>query len=509
MCWCHNEAVVTAEGLSAAVAGALIEVTYVGEPRAISDVEFADTDPGAGVEPGDLVLAIGVTDADRLAELVTRAADGAGLVARLPLAGEQVVLDACRRHDVTMLGLQPGVAWSHAIWLIRGSLDRAVLPRGHAPHDDDVYTDLFAMADAVSAIIGAPVTIEDARSQVLSYSTGQERVDPARLSTIVGRKVPAPVMAHFRALGVYRKLARSDDPVFVPEGPGGVLPRFVVPVRAGSDWLGSIWAVVDEPVTGRRLRDLEMAADVLALHLLRLRAEANFTRQLVTERLRSLLLGATDATVPGLGNGPWRAVALAGPDVTQPPATRLLQWESVCRRHGWRGALLADVGSAVFAVTTADEDGPGGWPWLRELVEQEPSLSVAAGAVATEPAGLLASCAQAVEVAAANLPTRAVSFEDGWAAVTVRRAVGAVDPRTLPGPLQVLREHDTRNGTALVQTLAAVVSHWGQQKRAASVLGVHPNSVRYRLGRIADLVELDLDDPEQRLAIALQCAATS
>lgn len=498
---------VTAEGLSAAVAGALIEVSHAGRARAVLDVEFADMEAGTDVEPGDLVLAVGVTDADRLAELVTRTADGAGLVARLPLAGQPVVLAACRLHDVTMLGLQPGVAWSHAIWLIQGSLDRAVLPRGHAPHDDDVYTDLFAMADAVSAIIGAPVTIEDARSQVLSYSTGQERGDPARLSTIVGRKVPAQVMAHFRALGVYRKLARSDDPIFVPEGPAGVLPRFVVPVRAGSDWLGSIWAVVDEPVTGHRLRELEMAADVLALHLLRLRAEANFTRQLVTERLRSLLLGASDATVPGLGSGPWRVVALAGPDDTQSPATRLLQWESVCRRHGWRNALLVDVGAAVFAVAAADEERPGGWPWLRDLVSREPALSAAAGAVATESVDLATSCAQAAEVAAARLPARAVSFEDGWAAVTVRRALGAVDPHTLPGPLQALREHDARHGTSLVQTLAAVVSHWGQQKRAASVLGVHPNSVRYRLGRIADLVELDLEDPDQRLAIALQCAA--
>jgi DNA-binding PucR family transcriptional regulator len=39
------------------------------------------------------------------------------------------------------------------------------------------------------------------------------------------------------------------------------------------------------------------------------------------------------------------------------------------------------------------------------------------------------------------------------------------------------------------------------------VLHVHPNTLRYRMARIAELVDLDLDAPQSRLALRLQLAA--
>ena len=42
-------------------------------------------------------------------------------------------------------------------------------------------------------VVGGPVTIEDQQSRVLAYSYRQEDVDPVRVQTILGRRVPEDV----------------------------------------------------------------------------------------------------------------------------------------------------------------------------------------------------------------------------------------------------------------------------------------------------------------------------
>jgi DNA-binding PucR family transcriptional regulator len=50
--------------------------------------------------------------------------------------------------------------------------------------------DLFAVANAVAALIDAPVTIEDRSSRVLAFSGRQDEADRSRVETILGRQVP-------------------------------------------------------------------------------------------------------------------------------------------------------------------------------------------------------------------------------------------------------------------------------------------------------------------------------
>src|SRR5690606_3693161 len=154
--------------------------------------------------------------------------------------------------------------------------------------------DLFGVADAVAAIIDAPVTIEDSQSRVLAYSRGQDSSDPVRHSTIVGRRVPAPVLAHFRGQGVFRRLTSSDEPLIVPAA-AGLRARFVFPVRAGDEWLGSVWAVVDEPVAPHLVAEVRRITAALAVHLLRVRAQADLIRRTAEVELARLLQEPTAA----------------------------------------------------------------------------------------------------------------------------------------------------------------------------------------------------------------------
>jgi DNA-binding PucR family transcriptional regulator len=97
--------------------------------------------------------------------------------------------------------------------------------------------------------------------------------------------------------------------------------------------------------------------------------------------------------------------------------------------------------------------------------------------------------------------------EQAWAPVTTNRAVSGIRPGALLGPAREVQAHDTTHGTDYARTLAAWLDHPDDPRRAADRLHVHPNTLRYRMARLSELVQIDLDDPQTRLALRLQLRA--
>ncbi len=64
-----------------------------------------------------------------------------------------------------------------------------------------------------------------------------------------------------------------------------------------------------------------------------------------------------------------------------------------------------------------------------------------------------------------------------------------------------------RRAETAVQTLAAYLDEQGSVVRTAAVLGVHRNAVSQRMGRVATALDVDLGDPETRLALQIACRA--
>ncbi len=69
--------------------------------------------------------------------------------------------------------------------------------------------------------------------------------------------------------------------------------------------------------------------------------------------------------------------------------------------------------------------------------------------------------------------------------------------------LAPLIEHDKRKQSDLVRTLSGFFAANGNLAKAAQELDVHRNTLVYRLERIAELTELDLDDSDNRLILHL------
>ncbi|MBG6090415.1 PucR family transcriptional regulator [Actinomadura viridis] len=509
----------------------LLRVVAPGDGAQVNDVVLVEPGEAAG-RPGELVLGVGVTGPASAVALLEEAdaAGAGGVVLKAPAAEAPEVAAAAARLRPAVVELRPGTSWAHVVWLVRGAIDRASAP-SPAPGVQGVHNDLFSLADAAAEIAAAPVTVEDAQSRVLAYAGPQDATDPARVSTIVGRRVPPQVIAHLRACGVFRRLARSSEPFLVPAGPDAMLPRLVVPVRAGGEWLGSIWVVARTPIPPDRVRRLADLASVVALHLLRLRAEAGVARRLSAGQLRAALRDGTpaagsDAPVPV--PPPWRVVALGTRDETGDVRRRLDLWDAINHRFGWHQPLVADLDGALFAVLTEPPPSPrhtaaeaGSLPWLRQVLAEVRShdrgLYAAAGGPARSAAELPRSQAEAAElstlIASGVLdPGPAdgtVLIEDAWDAVVVERARKAarIGSGLLGGPLPRLREHDETHGTSFLPTLAAWLDHFGDPKGTAQALRVHPNTLRYRLRRMAEVVPVDLSSPQVRLALRIQLSA--
>jgi DNA-binding PucR family transcriptional regulator len=68
-----------------------------------------------------------------------------------------------------------------------------------------------------------------------------------------------------------------------------------------------------------------------------------------------------------------------------------------------------------------------------------------------------------------------------------------------------LQRHDALHGTNLLATLEVYLMCNNSLMKAANQLFVHKNTMTYRLKSIEKAVEMDLNDPQQRLNILLSC----
>lgn len=87
-------------------------------------------------------------------------------------------------------------------------------------------------------------------------------------------------------------------------------------------------------------------------------------------------------------------------------------------------------------------------------------------------------------------------------ALRVSDAVAAQVP-SVGDAVAALLAHDERHGTDLPRTVAAHLAFFGDAGATARYLGIHANTLRYRLRRARELGGFDLNDPDVRLVVEL------
>jgi len=467
------------------------------------------TDPRPAT--GDVFLAVGVrsaTEAVRLGE-----AARAAVVLVRDEAGGEAAADAARAAGVAVLLVDPAVAWSQLLGVVYGLvLEGRETEAGRGP------TDLFAFADTLAAELGYPVTVEDQMSRVLAYSGSQQTADPVRLETILGRRVPEAMRGLLERKGVFSHLAASDEPLFVEPSPEhGLRGRMVAALRSGRELLGSIWVECVRPLTGRQRDRLADGARAVALHLLRSRVSADLERQVESDLVIQLVEGTADAPTLisrlGLPGGQFRVIALQAHVGAERHAAVLTAFERATTGFGWsRPGRSALFGNTLYTVLPCGNDAAPARDWVRSIVSAlPPGVTTLAGIGGpADPAQIPASRQEADESLAlrATLPGGPVVYDESWDRILLQRLRAAASAGRAParGPVADLTRHDTEHGTQYVETLRAWLEAQGDLAAVAARLGVHPNTVRYRLRKMAAVTDLQLDRPDKRLAMIIALA---
>jgi hypothetical protein len=495
-----------------------------GRAIAVSDVLLFDPMDPHSVRADAIVLALGLADdaGDAFALVDTAGRQGAAAVAFRggPTLSDRIV-GLAEAHELALLAAVPDMSWGQLYSLLR----TAMVSAGTAGREEVAGVpvgDLFALADAIAAAVGGAVTIEDPQWRVLAYSNLGHPIDEARRETILGR-TPSPIwQRRIEESGVGRAV-RSGTSVVRFEG--GLAPRLAVPVRAGSELLASIWVAEGTTPFGAEAEEtLARAAERATVHLISHRASEDIKRRTRGAFVREVLdgrLGERAARDVVRASGPFTVLAFEPTDgyldAHLVQRDRILSIITLYCENAHPEAMCALIDDRFWVVIPL----PGDHARERGLALAD---QVLAGVDSVTPVRLVAGIGGSVTTVA-DVPQSRRSAEQALNVLTRRgggaRVVHVSDVRAhavLLNLLDLAVEDATlregRLGDLLAEhpdqadqhreTLCAYLDCSRNIAEAARRLGIHPNTLRYRIERLVGLSGLDLDDPDERLVTELQ-----
>ncbi|AHH99096.1 PucR family transcriptional regulator [Kutzneria albida] len=490
--------------------------------------EIAIYAPGAPTQlgPGCVVLGIGVTTEAELLELAAAMdrADARVLAVKAPLP------PSVGGGKLTIIEVNQNASWMHVATTVREQLLEYARARVRS---DDSGSELFTLANAIYTALGAPVTIEDRFSALVAWSEGQDRTDAERIETILGRAVHQRTLAEQRERGEFVRLHASGDPVYLEATEPDQLPRVAIAVRAGSDVLGYIWAVVTKPLDEASTARLREFASIVALRLVGLRTETSYARQQRGELAAAVLGGSADrveASRLQLGSGPVCVLAAAPrlfetedsdaatDAVTAGELRRFAETlEYFLAAVHPRSASVAGTG-AVYALVAWPPEHTTALEATVNLARDFLARTPLAGNYVVAVGGPADSLGQIAEVRAqADAALRALrhptahgpavrTVADMALSVLLLHLADVTESLGLPdstGALHRLCQHDGQDGL-LTATLATYLDAAGATDIAAAALHIHANTMRYRLRRIREVSGLDFTNADAMLLAHLQ-----
>ncbi len=522
--------------------GTLLEV-IAGDPGRVSNIggvaiyDAVDDDPIPGKA---VVLGVGVHDAVHINQLLFELGrqGAAALIVRAPVDETPDLVRAVGKSGVVLLALTKGASWSQLAAMLRNVLgendvgDEAASTLGGSPSGD-----LFALANAIAALVDAPVTIEDRSFNVLAYSAGQNVADASRVETILGRRVPKRVTKVLESTGMIAALYKTKGEIYSqPETldfEEDVMLRVAVAVRAGDEILGSIWAAVPERLNEERTQAFLDSAKLVALHMLRLRAGADVRSRLRTDLVSTALEGGPSAPEAlgrlGLFGHAVTVVALSLLPHDFDSEDPVSESRVIAERQRLADALAVHLGAVAprSAVALIGDVTYGLLPmaayagdgehrakrimagFFGRLGSKVPVVA-GVGVIAKDSSHLIQSRLGADRSLRVMLD-RAVP---GAVAAISEVQIGALILELgdmvlargdqISGPIARLRDYDTEHNGRLLETLECWLNAFGNGAEAAEAAFVHTNTFRYRLRRVAEVGQIDLTSPDDRFEAMVQ-----
>ncbi|HEX4813290.1 MAG TPA: helix-turn-helix domain-containing protein [Nonomuraea sp.] len=335
--------------------------------------------------------------------------------------------------------------------------------------------DLQEIVDEIAARLGASATLEDRSFRLLAYGAQHGDIDTVRQESILRRRATGEVRDHFERYGI----AKAEGPVRIPgDAELGVLARVCWPLRHDKVTYGYLWLLDSGALTDARLA---AAAPLVARAAAALAQEARSRRDL--GRALLALFSADPEERAGAGveaPGPVAAVA-----VRESPERVAALWTLP------RG-VLAHAGSPVALLAPAHLAGE-----VAQTVQSAYGTAAGVGAARTDPGDAWQSWREARQALriAEHFPRHAPVAH--WADLGVHRLLarlGRPDLRELAAEAAAL-------DAELARTVECYLDHGGHAQKTAAELGIHRQTLYYRLGKAERLTHRDLADGDDRLVV--------
>lgn len=390
------------------------------------------------------------------------------------------------------------------------------------------FDSLEEFADVVSEALHCPITIEDANHRLLAYSTHDERTDPARISTIIGRRVPEKVINNLWKEGIIPSLLNSREPIRIKTmGEIGLGDRVAVSIWKNEEVLGFIWAIeIDRTLQDEDMELLKRAASATKNKLLQLQQRKNKREERYQEFFWQLLTGHLNANEEI--NTQFQIMQITPPSnyaicVFQFPneITRDVEKQiSYLLKTIQQPKILLytiDHSQLILFISLDQQEQP-----LRllnqfcllfvdNMKERYGIKSITQGlsGVYQDYQRIEKAYREALTVISikAKFPSEAGGIHN-YQSLGIYQYIDVLLEKKKKEiyenyALQRLHEYDARYHCNLVETLEVYLNKDSNVNEAAKALNVHANTLNYRLKRISEIGEINLKDANQKFTLYL------
>lgn len=395
------------------------------------------------------------------------------------------------------------------------------------PIFDRFFDSMESLADTLSESLQSQVTIEDSNHHVIGYSSHEFESDPARISTIIGKRVPNTVIIGLRKKGVMHQLENAAHPIRIPAVMEvGLGPRLAMCIKHQQEILGYIW-VVDRGnlASGHAESIVEKAAGIAGRYLLKQRGwkmkqdktHEDFFWKLLTSHYENeprIRQEAENGSIL-LPESYFIGVLESNRVIDE---HFLLRFRQMMDTYAGQRLLfltaeqnrLIILFSFLFPVEGTERLASFVHKLIRDMGKSE-SCTLAAGcspgyreytsaAVAYREALSILELKKLLPYHAREL----LLYEEigFWAYIpAIMEQKRSMTRRS--ALLYPLKEHDREHKSDFLKTIAVYLSLNGNLKASAAFLHIHTNTLMYRLNRIAEITGKSLKETNYRTSIYL------
>ncbi|MFP3726309.1 helix-turn-helix domain-containing protein [Priestia filamentosa] len=397
----------------------------------------------------------------------------------------------------------------------------------HDPFQSN-FDSLDEFADHISDVLKCPITIEDANHRLLAYSTHQDEIDPARISTIIGRRVPEKVINNLWKQGAIPALLQSREPIRVENiNEIGLGNRVAISIWKNDEVLGFIWALeVYHKLQDSELILLKSAAKAAKNKLLQLQIRKNKKEErsqelfwkIITDHVKEaddvhMQFQQVQLTPPTL----FSVLVFRFHQEITDDMERKLSYLLQTTQQVQVSLYTTDFNKLILLISLKNRSQPlqqceNFIEYFTKQTVERFNLSLADASSGNIYESL--DCISKSYKEALTVLSIKKRFPKETQSIYTYQSLGIyqfldvlLEKRQRDGftnqTVEKLVSYDQKHQSNLVETIEIFLDRDQNLHEAAKALNIHINTLNYRLKRIQEIGELNLKNPNQKITLYL------